>query len=153
MEQTRKSYHRRQKMLRNYTIALTALSLVIFCMPFAHKIRNTTKLPMYLTGALFWIALIGTIAAAIKINTSRRRSPVFSSNYPGLKKLALIHFFQNKKAFLADLVMFTSLIAFVIGRFLVWNTIVLFVFISAFVFSFGMHCILNGINYIYIHQQ
>ena len=153
MDQTRKSYQRRQKMLQNYTIALAALSFSIFLMPLAHRFRGTTRLPMYLTGVLFWITFIATIATAIKINTSRRRSSVFNNNYPGLKKLALIHFFQNKPAVIADVAMFVSLLTFVTSRFLDWNLKIQFLLMSMFVFSFGMHCMLNGINYIYIKHK
>jgi len=52
-----------------------------------------------------------------------------------------------------DAMMFVSLIAFIVARFLRWSTTVCFLFVSMFLFSFGMHCMLNGINYIYIKYK
>ena len=52
-----------------------------------------------------------------------------------------------------DAIMFASLLAFIVARFLTWNTVVQFLFVSMFAFSFGIHCMLNGINYIYIKHK
>ena len=153
MDWSRRSYYRRQRMLRNYTVALATLSLSIFLMPIVNGFKDSTKIPMYIVGALFWIALILTVGMAIRINNSRRRSSAFNIKYEGLRKLGLIHFFQNPKALIMDAIMFASLLAFIIARFLTWNTIVQFLFVSMFAFSFGMHCMLNGINYIYIKHK
>ena len=153
MDWSRRSYYRRQKMLRNYTIALAILSLSIFLMPIVNGFKESTKIPMLMDGVLFWIALISTVGMAIRINNSRRRSSAFNKNYEGLKKLGLIHFFQNKLALIMDMIMFASLITFIVARFLAWNITVQFLFVSMFAFSFGMHCMLNGINYIYIKHK
>lgn len=153
MDWSRRSYYRRQRMLRNYTVALATLSLSIFLIPIVNGFKDSTKIPMYMVGALFWIALISTVGMAIRINNSRRRSSAFNIKYEGLRKLGLIHFFQNKKALIMDAIMFVSLLAFIIARFLTWNTIIQFLFVSMFAFSFGMHCMLNGINYIYIKHK
>lgn len=153
MDWSRRSYYRRQRMLRNYTVALATLSLSIFLMPIVNGFKDSTKIPMYMVGALFWIALILTIGMAIRINNSRRRSSAFNIKYEGLRKLGLIHFFQNPKALIMDAIMFASLLAFIIARFLTWNAIIQFLFVSMFAFSFGMHCMLNGINYIYIKHK
>lgn len=153
MDWSRRAYFRRQKMFRFYVISLATLSFSIFLMPIVNSIKNDTKIPMYIVGALFWIALLSTIRMAIRINSSRRKNSAFNSKYGNLKKLALIHFFQNKKALIMDAVMFASLIAFVITRLVTDNLIIQFLFVSMFAFSFGMHCMLNGINYIYIKHQ
>lgn len=153
MDWSRRSYYRKQRMLRNYTAALATFSLSIFFVPIVGSFKRNTKIPMYMVGALFWIALILTVTLAARINNSRRRSSAFNIKFEGLRKLGLIHFFQNGKALIADAVMFLSLLAFIFARFLTWNTIICFLIISIFSFSFGMHCMLNGINYIYIKQK
>lgn len=153
MDWSRRAYYRRQQMFRNYVISLATLSFSIFLMPIVNSFKNETKIPMYIVGALFWIALILTIRMAIRINNSRRRNSAFNSKYGNLKKLALIHFFQNKKALIMDAIMFASLIAFIITRLITDNLIIQFLFVSMFAFSFGMHCMLNGINYIYIKHK
>ncbi len=153
MDWSRRAYYRRQQMFRYYVISLATLSFSIFLMPIVNSFKNETKIPMYIVGALFWIALIFTIRMAIRINNSRRRNSAFNSSYGNLNKLALIHFFQNKKALIMDAIMFASLIAFIITRLLTDNLIIQFLFVSMFAFSFGMHCMLNGINYIYIKHK
>ena len=153
MDWSRRAYYRRQKMLRNYTVWLGLLSFSVFLMPIVDSFKKNMNLPLYLVGALFWLTLISTIYMAVRINNSRRRNLAFNEKYGSLKKLALIHFFQNKKALIMDAVMFASIIAFVITRFLNGGLIIQFLFVSMFVFSFGMHCMLNGINYIYIKHK
>lgn len=153
MDWSRRAYYRRQQMFRYYVISLATLSFSIFLMPIVNSFKNETKIPMYIVGALFWIALLSTIRMAIRINSSRRKNSAFNSKYGNLKRLALIHFFQNKKALIMDAIMFASLIAFVITRLVTNNLIIQFLFVSMFAFSFGMHCMLNGINYIYIKHK
>ncbi len=153
MDWIKSACYRRQKMFRFYTISLAVLSLSMFLMPIVYSFRSDTRIPMYIVAVLFWIALLSTIRMAININNSRRRNAAFNTKYKGLKKLALIHFFQNKKAFIMDSVMFVSLIAFVIIRFITDSLVIQFLFVSMFAFSFGMHCMLNGINYIYINHK
>ena len=108
---------------------------------------------MYIAGALFWTAFILTVGMAVRINKSRHRSELFNREYEGLKKIGLLHFFQNKEALVMDAMMFTSLIVLIIIRVLKANVTVQSLFISLFVFSFGMHCMLNGINYVYIKYK
>lgn len=153
MDWTRRSYCRRQKMLRYYTVALVILSLSILLIPIVNDIKTSTKIPLYMDGVLFWIGFFSTIRTAVKINKSRRRSLTFNERYGKLKKLGLIHFFQNKAAAMMDAMMFVSLIVFIAARFLGWSITVRFLLVSMFLFSFGMHCMLNGINYIYIKHK
>lgn len=153
MGRSRRAYDRKQNMLRWYTAALAVLAVSFFLMPIANGVKRSTRIPMYADGALFWIALLATVGMAVRINGARRRSQVFGSAYKGRKKLGLTHFFQNKPALCMDLLMFASLLAGIIAWFLSWDIIIQFLFISLFVFSFGMHCMLNGMNYIYIKHK
>lgn len=153
MDWSRRVNAQKQRMLVIYIVSLALFALSILLMPFVNAGKRDSKIPMYLDGALFWVSGISTIYQAIRINHSRRINAVFNKEYPGLKKLALLHFFQNKPALVMDLMMFISLSAFAIGRFLAWNLKVQFFLISMFVFSFGMHCMLNGINYMYIKHK
>lgn len=153
MKPVHRSYRHKQKMLKCYVLALTLLSFSIILMPIVSKFNDSTKIPMYIVGLLFWTAMILIIITVVRINKSRKRSLGFNTKYAGLKKLGLIHFFQNKNAVIADIIMFGSLIAFVLSLLLAWNTMVQFIFFSMLLFSFGMHCMLNGINYIYIKHK
>ena len=152
----RAQYYRRQqrkRMLYLYATFLAVLSVSIFIMPFGIKLADKSMILTYISGIMFWIGLLGTIAMAVHITLSRRRSKGFEQIYPNHKRLGLIHFFQNMPAFICDILMFVSLVGFVITRIWVGTSIWPFIFLSILIFSFGMHCMLNGSNYIYINYR
>lgn len=143
----------RRRMLYLYGLFLAVLSISVFLMPFGIKKSVISKIPTYISGVMFWIGLLGTIAMALYITFSRRRSHGFAKAHPNHKRLGLIYFFQNMPAFICDILMFISLIGFIFTRIWVGTTIWPFAFLSILTFSFGMHCMLNGSNYIYINYN
>lgn len=153
MNRLQKNYRQKQEMLWWYIVSLVFLSLSLIFMPIVSELKSSTKIPMLANGALFWLSLIFTVCAAIRINSSRQKCADFNEKYKKLKKLGLVHFFQNKQAIVIDVIMFFSLTASVLSQIYVWKLIIQFLFVSIFVFSFGMHCMLNGINYIYIKHK
>lgn len=132
---------------------LLILTVSIVLMPFSVSLEEKTYLPVYLTGGLFWIGLIGTIGTAIKINISRKYSRQFNEKYPDLKQLGVIHFFKNTPAKITDILMVISIVGFIVFRLFSDNIVLQFIIIAVFVFLFGMHCMLNGINYIYLNYN
>lgn len=106
-----------------------------------------------IAGACFWIGLIGTIFSAISINSMRRADMEFQESHADIKRIGIIHFFTNKPAIIADTLMMISLIGYIIMRLLKSYNILSYILIAIFVFTFGMHCMLNGINYIYINDS
>lgn len=103
------------------------------------------------SGILFWLSLIGAYALFFFVNRSRK---VFLKH---IKKdvtspPGLVRFFSNKPAKLADIATLASLVLFTIFA-LFTDSYFIYVFLSVFVFSFQMHCVLNGENYIYINSN
>lgn len=143
----------RKRMFYLFALFLAGLAISVFIMPFGLQLADKTMIVTYIAGILFWIALIGTITMAAYITYSRQRSKGFQQAYPNHKRLGLIHFFQNTEAFIFDVLMFISLIGFIITRIWVGTTMWPFIFLSILIFSFGMHCMLNGSNYIYINYK
>ncbi len=143
----------RKRMLYLYIAFLAVLSVSMFIMPFGIKMADKSMIMTYISGIMFWIGLLGTIAMAVYITHSRHRSQGFAKAHPNHKRLGLIHFFQNMPAFVCDILMFVSLIGFIITRIWVGTTIWPFIFLSILIFTFGMHCMLNGSNYIYINYK
>lgn len=143
----------RKRMLYLYVAFLAVLSVSMFIMPFGIKMADKSMIMTYISGIMFWIGLLGTIAMAVYITYSRQHSQGFAKAHPNHKRLGLIHFFQNMPAFVCDILMFVSLIGFIITRIWVGTTIWPFIFLSILIFSFGMHCMLNGSNYIYINYK
>ena len=109
--------------------------------------------PMIINGGLFWGSLIGLICCSVIFNRERRKSSFTVNKEEGYDRLGLLHFRQNKAAFIADVVMFISLAVFIILCLLGNQVPVLtFVMLAVFVFSFGAHCLYNGAGYIYVYQ-
>lgn len=146
------SYRRRRKMLLYYEIAVLVLAIAFVLMPFAMQLRDRSMVLIYIAGFLLWIGLIGCIVTTIHINRSRKKSPVFQDLFPNAKRCGLTHFFQNKQAVKTDVALFASLLALIACS--IWgNQIAIFICIAFTVFSFGMHCMLNSINYLYINYR
>lgn len=153
MNYTRASQKRRKRMLILYITFLLVWSIAILLMPIASAQKEITKIPMFISGGCFWIGLLGTTTMAVKIINSRKRSYRFKDKHPEVKQLGLISFFKNKEAVIADIAMFVSIVCFIVTRICTDNIYWLFIFLALFVFSFGMHCILNGKSYIYLNQK
>ena len=153
MNHARASQKRRKRMLIPYVAFLAIWSIAILLMPFASMKKEATQIPMFISGGGFWIGLIGTVAVAVMINNARKRSDRLGKKRPEMKQLGLISFFKNREAKIADIVMFVSIICFIVTRICTDNIYWLFIFLASFVFSFGMHCMLNGKNYIYLNQE
>ncbi len=153
MHYTRASRRRRERMLILYVTFLLILSIGIMLMPIASVQKEATEIPMFISGGCFWIGLIGTVYTTLKINRARKRSHRRRNKEPEAKQLGLISFFKNREAVIADITMFTSIFCFIIARFCSDNLYLMFIFLALFIFSFGMHCMLNGKNYIYLNQK
>lgn len=147
------SVRRRRRMLYLFTGSLFMCSLAIALMPVSNELQDKTRLILYCVGAFFWIGLIGTVAMTIKINQNRKASHRFHEIYGNRKQFGLIHFFQNGEAFVMDVVMFISIASLIIAEFCKASVQIISIIIAVFVFSFGMHCMLNGMNYKYINYS
>ena len=147
------SMKRRKQMMYLFSGFLFLCALAIALMPLGNEMKDKTMLIMYCSGAAFWVGIIGTIYMALKINRSRKGSYRFNELFGNRKQLGLIHFFQNTEALIVDVAMIISLIALIIARLCSANLQVIYVIIAVFVFAFGMHCMLNGMNYKYINYS
>lgn len=140
----------RKKMMYTYITFLFILALGISLMPIGSVMKEKTMIMIYISGAFFWLGFIGIFAILWKINRCRKNSYEFHQYVRNTKQFGLICFFQNKEAFVVDMIMFFSLIGFIITKLCISEIIVCFAFFAIFVFAFGMHCMLNGINYKYL---
>lgn len=133
-----------------YILFLAILSFAFIIMPFASSLEERTSILIYISGGIFWMGLIGTIVMAIIINSHRKKSLSFRKEHSGLKQFGLISFFKNKEAKIADIAMFSTFVGFILAISVIKNIYVIFFCLSLLVCSFGLHCMLNGINYLYI---
>lgn len=141
---------RRKIMFSLYVIGLATLSVSCLLMPFGVRVSDETMLLIYASGALFWIGLLSTIVMAMSISGARRRDRVFSKTNSNEKGCGLFRFFRNKPAVVCDTLMIISAVGLAATCIWAEQTIWPFPFLSLFIFSFGMHCMLNGRAYTYI---
>ena len=103
---------------------------------------------------VFWVMLLIGILVQIMLYISMRES-IKSDFATKKRKIGLICLFSNRYADVADLLMIVSMIILIISFILTdasnyFNYIIL----SVFVFSFSMHCVLNGRKFYYmIHNK
>lgn len=136
-----------------YIAFLAALAMGVVLMPIGSTVKERTMTVMYVSGAFFWLGIIGTAYMAVKINICRKNSYRFNEQVGNLKQFGLIHFFQNREALITDVVMFVSIIGFIIAKICTSKLLISFFLLALFVFAFGMHCLLNGINYRYLKYK
>ena len=131
-------------------------SLSILAMHFTDRFygQQSYRTILCINGVLFWLSLLLFLIISIFINLSRRKDKVFRRWNKGKRQLGLINFFQNKPAKIMDIVFIISLLIFIVlyasGT---RDGFKVFLIFAVLIFSFGMHCILNGINYVYLNHN
>ena len=142
------TYRRQQKhRLYAFTVFLTLLSASLPLMPSGLADPPNLTL-MYLSGGMFWVGCVGVIAIAV------RMARVLRDVSKGMHTtIGLWHFFQNPAACVFDILLFIGLSGFLFTRLWAEATLWPFLFLSLFIFSFGMHCMLNGSHYTYIYNK
>ncbi len=134
---------------------LMALSFVL--MPLGGwKSSSGRELFTVLAGGAFWVGLIG--GASIQGVLSVRRDGWYKRNR--IKKERTVRgvgaftFLKNVPAAVADLVLVLTIPALIVSLIVTKGSgAICYAFISLLVFSFSMHCILNGKIYYYIKNQ
>ncbi len=131
------------------------MSVSFLLMPIDFAIKGL-QIINSLVGIMFWVFLALGIITQYILGHSRKKW--FLKNrirrFQFENKIGLISFFQNPFAIAADIVMLSSLIGLVISV-IATNGIgyACYIFMSLLVFSFCMHCILNGKIYFFLTNQ
>lgn len=128
------------------------LSMSIAIMPYNSNKDGVTNMKI-LTGVMFWLGLIGTVFFASLINYFRSKDKLFNKAAEKYNKLGLTHFFQNLPAKIFDSLLIIAVTGFILSLVFNFALSAKFIFISAIIFSFGMHCMLNGINFVYVMNK
>ena len=133
------------------------LSVSFLLMPFGSDTPVEGISPYTLVaGLMFWISVIMGIATQCVLAYRRRDWYAIHRirKARSSQKIGLLSFFKNFYAIIADVVATISLIGLVISMIETQGTgYVCYVFVSLFVFSFSMHCILNGKVFYHITNQ
>jgi len=148
----RKSYKTKRLLFAFNILFLVILSVSVSIMPYNSKTDGVTDMKI-LTGVMFWLGLIGTVFFASLINYFRSKDKLFNKAAEKYNKFGLTHFFQNLPAKIFDSLLIIALMGFILSLVFNFTLSVKFIFISAIIFSFGMHCLLNGINFVYVMNK
>lgn len=138
-------------------ISFLLLSISFLLMPIESKnASDEVSIISILAGALFWISIVCGIATQAVLS-HRIKSWLASNRIRSgrlVRKCGLISFFKNPFAVVADIAMIVGLIGLVITVILTHGIgYVCYVFLALFVFSFTMHCILNGKTFYVIENK
>ena len=130
---------------------LAASILAVYFVDLRSEEENYRTL-LLVNGLVFWGSALLLIAFSVCLCHFRRGGKNAQSF--SVKQLGLLRFFQNKPAAAADVLSLLSFAAFL------WLAVIrkesglaAFLSLSAWVLTFGLHCILNGVNYISIMQD
>lgn len=132
---------------------LMSCSFLLMPIDFAAKGLQIVNL---LIGIMFWLFLV--LGITIQLILSKIRKNWFTKNhirrFQCKSRIGLISFVQNIPACIADGVCVISLIGLIISVIITSATgYACYIFMSLLVFSFCMHCILNGKIYYFLTNQ
>ncbi len=129
-------------------ISFLLLSISFLLMPIESKsTTESISVISLISGVLFWLSIICGIVTQVAL--SNRSKVWLASNKIRRnnikRRLGIVSFFQNRFAVVADITMIIGLVGLIISV-LMTNGIgyACYIFLALFVFSFSMHCILNG---------
>lgn len=128
-------------------VSFLLLSISFLLMPIeCNNVLGGVSIPM-LAGVLFWSSIVCGIVTQVVL-AHRIKSWLASNKIKcgrSVRKYGLISFFKNPFAIAADIAMIVGLVGLVVSIVLTHGIgYVCYVFLALFVFSFSMHCILNG---------
>ena len=98
-------------------------------------------------GIIFWLGLIAGVVFTILLSKQIKATGIHKG------KIGLITFFSNPIAIIFDCLMILSFIGSVLIVVFQSEQLIGYFVIALFIFSFEMHCVLNGKNYLYIKQK
>ena len=134
-------------------LTVSIISFAIFASSFTvmsfdlGNVSNQVSPVSIVAGAMFWVSLISIIITQIVLANLRKKW--FTKNKIRKAKKeqlpGIMCFCRNKYALTADIVCLLSLAALIVSMLLTDGAgKICYYFISLFVFSFSMHCVLNG---------
>ena len=141
-----------KRMFLVYVVFLATLSVSVLLMPFGLRMADKTMALTYTAGALFWLGLLGTLVVAGCLAAARRRDKAVAKTHSKDTRCSWLRFFQNVPATVCDVVLIASAVGLAATSVWAGTTVWPFLFLSLFLFSFGMHGMLNGSEYTYVQS-
>lgn len=138
-------------------ICMAMVSITILFMPVAsERATDDNAISLYFSGIAFWIFILGGYSLIAIINVRRKRSITRDVIKGGTQKQHLpgvIRFFTNPWAMIFDILFILSLVAFIYYQLTTYiDGMLSYVLLAFMLFSFHMHCMLNGKNFNFIQK-
>ncbi len=140
-------------------VSFFMLSISFLLMPIENK-EDITSLSTtaFFAGIMFWVSVVLGIVTQVVISVKTKKwlasNNVKIKKGRSSKKPGIISFFKNTLATIADIAMFISLLGLVISIIATQGiAYICYIFLALFVFTFSMHCILNGKSYYIISNK
>jgi len=134
-------------------IGFLVSSSTVFLIPFASfKENGLANVLAYVIGGGFWIGLLLSIIFLLILNSIRVKTEKATKKQTRKStKIGLIKIFSNRIATFFDMLFVISLVSQIVIMVLKNTNQVLAITVLFLVaFSFEMHCVFNGRNYLYI---
>lgn len=146
-----KKLHNGKQLLILSCLFFLLLAISFMLMPLGNTanadrgLQEETDPMLIFTGGLFWVSLLAGIISQIAVAGVWKKWCKKNSRNSSHRRVGLLALFQNKPAMVADIALAISLVGFPVTMKLTNGTgYICFVMIAVLVFSFCMHCILNG---------
>lgn len=147
---------KKQMKIQKVLFVLSVLFMLLFSLTFLFMrpantvlINSGDQTFLNIVGVSFWSTFALSVITTILLNV-RRRKCLKATGKLKKERPGIIRFFSNLPAKIADIIMVISLIALVIVMMFFSENYIIYVLLSVTLFSFLMHCVLNGENYRYI---
>lgn len=139
-----------KKLLLLSVVFFTASSMSFILIPVSDF--NGTSIQRffaYTVGAMFWLGVIVGLAVTFSLGSVRQKAGYCKYPIPGI-----LCFFKTKSGIFFDIIMFFSLALFIGAKLLLadyeWVRIIM---LSITMFSFYMHSVFNGNNYLFVVKK
>lgn len=134
-------------------ISIGGFALLALSFPAMQLLRSLSFLP----GMMFWLGLITGVTGQILLE--RCRKSFFAAYKVSIKKYqkvrcGMLSLFSNPAAKAADIALgFCVFLAILLWLFPMKKLDLRYILLALTVFSFCMHCVLNGRNYLFAHNK
>ena len=132
------------------------MSLSFLFMPIDTSTQNY-KLVNALTGIFYWVFLILGCVTQVILSKMRKKWLIENriKKYElRRQKIGMLSFMKNKYGLVADILLLVSIIGLIVASIVTEGIgYICYIFMATLVFSFCMHCILNGKIYYYLTNR
>lgn len=133
------------------------MSFTFSVMPLLEKVNIEPRTRSIINGTIIWACLL--LGIALQIVLAKRRKNWLKSNsvrrsHLSHRKIGVIAFAQNIYGCVADIIFVLSLVTLILSMIITKSVgYICYISFSTIIFSFCLHCILNGKIFFFVQNQ